>query len=887
MLTVLLVCTSLFSLTACEKQYTAKETDSLIADLQISITSSKSELDAKINALQAEYQAKDAELLAKITQSEQALETLRDNYDKALSDLKDKDLATDKAIADLDAKYLEEVEKLIASDNATAEALANLKANYDAELKELQDKDLATDKAIADLDAKYLEEVEKLIASDNATAEALANLKANYDAELKELQDKDLATDKAIADLDAKYLEEVEKLIASDNATAEALANLKANYDAELKELQDKDLATDKAIADLDAKYLEEVEKLIASDNATAEALANLKANYDAELKELQDKDLATDKAIADLDAKYLEETTKLQNDITTLTAQVSANQTDLQSQIDNLNSLYNAKFAEMNEIIEVLKTASSEQQALINKLVERIEELEEAFEEKHEHKFGAWLDAPATPNSCDERIYYRVCEECKVLEWKQGDYNDHEWNVVTIAPTCTEQGYDLKTCKHCGYEEKVNYVPVQHKWDNEYSYNFDEHWYSCAKCDEIKDRAEHEFDNLGNCTNCDAKEGTCKSFVTAEVDGVYITAVPKEYCMYTYVQLMQFVDSGWVIANSNVKVGEKISAYSLLNLQTGFNDVVTLKFISLDNTFSTESFTVDLTKVFGLDNTNFLTELQPRTIATGRATWNTNYTPHYAHNVLPPAEYFINYVLIADIKLDSTAFSTGAYMWRKGMILGTFWDVLDGLGHSITLDMGAYSTWWKQGTLMGLFDHICGTVKNLRYYYYADAPTKYVHSADINDAPYFVQAVGGQTSRTTVLENCYISAIYSEYTTHVHESPAISELYRGSIVRNCIFDTQVKKADGSIYHLEKMANKVSRNSVKFEPQATNNIVIGFTGQEVHDLLEHNGADSGTDVTVADGYLTYADAVAADNWLDNSSVWSIVNGELYLMGKKI
>ncbi|MBE5734584.1 MAG: hypothetical protein E7347_06020 [Clostridiales bacterium] len=107
---VIVVCATLFTLTACEKQYTAKETDELIAKLQLYLDSSKNELDTKINALIEEYEAKDSELLAKITENEQNLAGLRAEYAEELKKLQDKDLATEQSIAELDAKYLEEVE---------------------------------------------------------------------------------------------------------------------------------------------------------------------------------------------------------------------------------------------------------------------------------------------------------------------------------------------------------------------------------------------------------------------------------------------------------------------------------------------------------------------------------------------------------------------------------------------------------------------------------------------------------------------------------------------------------------------------------------------------------------------------------------------------------
>jgi hypothetical protein len=87
--------------------------------------------------------------------------------------------------------------KVIVQSTLKAEAevlethIAGLKAEHDIELKKLQNKDLATDKAIADLDTKYLAEVEKLVASDQANAEDLVDLKTAYGSKVAILEKAD------------------------------------------------------------------------------------------------------------------------------------------------------------------------------------------------------------------------------------------------------------------------------------------------------------------------------------------------------------------------------------------------------------------------------------------------------------------------------------------------------------------------------------------------------------------------------------------------------------------------------------------------------------------------------------------------------------------------
>ena len=73
---------------------------------------------------------------------------------------------------------------------------------------------------------------------------------------------------------------------------------------------------------------------------------------------------------------------------------------------------------------------------------------------EEHQHTYSNWLNWTTDETiSCEERIFCRVCSSCKNVEWKIG--NEHDWETITIDPTCQAQGYDDRTCKTCGKNEK------------------------------------------------------------------------------------------------------------------------------------------------------------------------------------------------------------------------------------------------------------------------------------------------------------------------------------------------------------------------------------------------------------------------------------------------
>ena len=167
---------------------------------------------------------------------------------------------------------------------------------------------------------------------------------------------------------------------------------------------------------------------------------------------------------------------------------------------------------------------------------------------DKHVHTFGEWTNFGAENVNCKNRLLYRVCSSCNSIEWRQGAYEDHNWNVVITAPTCTEkgyetktcsicekvevynyvdaighdwsvvntpatceeQGYDTKTCKNCEKVEVNNYVDaIGHDWSEEYSFDNLYHWLDCEACDEMKDKQEHTIEDSGECSVCKEFFGT------------------------------------------------------------------------------------------------------------------------------------------------------------------------------------------------------------------------------------------------------------------------------------------------------------------------------------------------------------------------------------------
>ena len=147
---------------------------------------------------------------------------------------------------------------------------------------------------------------------------------------------------------------------------------------------------------------------------------------------------------------------------------------------------------------------------------------------EEHIHSFGAWSSYGDTTNlSCEDILFFRICGECRTLEWKKGSYNDHSFTTVTTEPTCQAGGYDTNTCSICGKVEITNETPkAEHPWKTEYTTDNSCHWIECGYCGEKKDSAEHSLGDDGICTVCDAVVGATEGILYDIVYDSYATVI-------------------------------------------------------------------------------------------------------------------------------------------------------------------------------------------------------------------------------------------------------------------------------------------------------------------------------------------------------------------------
>ena len=100
----------------------------------------------------------------------------------------------------------------------------------------------------------------------------------------------------------------------------------------------------------------------------------------------------------------------------------------------------------------------------------------------------------------------------------------NHIWTTSTVAPTCREGGYDLKTCSLCGKHVKVNETAkIKHTYATTYSSDTSYHWYACTVCGDVKDKAEHQPTDDGMCAVCEQPVSATPGVIyDISADGTY-----------------------------------------------------------------------------------------------------------------------------------------------------------------------------------------------------------------------------------------------------------------------------------------------------------------------------------------------------------------------------
>ena len=145
------------------------------------------------------------------------------------------------------------------------------------------------------------------------------------------------------------------------------------------------------------------------------------------------------------------------------------------------------------------------------------------------EHTLGEKVYGIAEYKDCANRPYTQHCTVCGYTHTGKGGMEAHIFETVeTVAPTCSERGYDKKICTVCGEVKNDNYQnTVAHSYEDEHSVDESYHWFACRNCNTVSTRFLHSESGSGFCDACGYKiESTPGISYKISEDGSFATAV-------------------------------------------------------------------------------------------------------------------------------------------------------------------------------------------------------------------------------------------------------------------------------------------------------------------------------------------------------------------------
>ncbi len=109
-------------------------------------------------------------------------------------------------------------------------------------------------------------------------------------------------------------------------------------------------------------------------------------------------------------------------------------------------------------------------------------------------------------------------------------DYCNHEYETVTTQPTCTEGGYDTKTCKLC---DKIVIANKQDAMGHDvpsYTIDGDYHYIECTRCDYATEKEMHVAGDDNLCVKCKTPVSATAGIVyDLSADGTYAVVIGYE----------------------------------------------------------------------------------------------------------------------------------------------------------------------------------------------------------------------------------------------------------------------------------------------------------------------------------------------------------------------
>ena len=149
--------------------------------------------------------------------------------------------------------------------------------------------------------------------------------------------------------------------------------------------------------------------------------------------------------------------------------------------------------------------------------------------------------------------------------QWVHVACDKHLEDIKVITePTCTEDGLKLCRCTVCGKEMEVEIPALGHDHRGNWTWNREEHWKKCLRCDAIIDCEEHTYgdwkpvvDNKGKDTDREERSCTVCGFTqyaqTIHIGGSTVTKPTDEQNPNTGAQVPSLLPALAVLAGAAV----------------------------------------------------------------------------------------------------------------------------------------------------------------------------------------------------------------------------------------------------------------------------------------------------------------------------------------------
>ena len=154
--------------------------------------------------------------------------------------------------------------------------------------------------------------------------------------------------------------------------------------------------------------------------------------------------------------------------------------------------------------------------------------------------------------------------------QWEHVACDKHLEDVKGITePTCTEDGLKLCRCTVCGKEMEVEIPALGHDHRGNWTWNREEHWKKCLRCDAIIDCEEHTYgdwkpvvDNKGKDTDREERSCTVCGFTqyaqTIHIGGSTVTKPTDEQNPNTGAQVPSLLPALAVLAGAAILLGKR-----------------------------------------------------------------------------------------------------------------------------------------------------------------------------------------------------------------------------------------------------------------------------------------------------------------------------------------